>query len=535
MASKTLVLRHMFGGGFATDYGPTTDVVPDQGGQLVIPFLVDAENVVFELDGGPQKIGGTSKLNSSSLESGAVINGLYDYWRQGTGGSATRRRVVHVSTKVLADANDGTFSNTLFTGLTSGAVPNYATFDDFLIISSDDTTDVPKSWDQTTAQNLAGSPPRFSFCVVHQNRAWAAGVYTAPSRLYYSASLDPEDWTGAGSGSIDIDPNDGDMITGLASHKNELIVFKGPNKGAIHRITGSSPTGGDAFARKTYANGIGACWQNSIFRYGDELGFVSQFGTVHNLSATASFGDFFEVALSRPIHKWITQHLNFNRIRNIWAVNNPAEGRVYFTCSIDSSTTNNCVLMMDYRRIQQNGRMSWSIIPAFKFASMNLFVDSNGLRRVLGGGNDGYVKRLNVSARSLDDASSTAYTAKVTTPYLNYGQPIQMKTISQAAVGIAPAGSYSLTFGWTRDNNAQQTQTVTQGGGDVLGPSSVNPFTLGTSTLAGSQYVDRYMELEEGGEFRGIQYQVKQGGLNENLELHSISASIKGGAISTEN
>ena len=535
MPTRTQTLRHLFGGGFATDYGPSVDAVPDQTGQLTIPFLVDAENVVFELDGGPVKIGGTSKVNSSALESGAVITGLYDYWRQGTGGSATRRRVVHVGGKVLSDADDGTFSNTLFTGMVATAVPNYATFDDFLIISNDNSADVPRSWDQTTAQNLAGSPPRFSFCVVHQNRAWAAGVYANPSRLYYSVNLDPEDWTGSGSGSIDIDPNDGDMITGLASHKNELIVFKGPNKGAIHRITGSSPTGGDAFARKTYSNGIGACWQNSIFRYGDELGFVSQFGTVHNLSATASFGDFFEVALSRPIHKWITDHLNFSRLRYISAVNNPSEGRVYFTCSIDSNTTNNCVLVMDYRRIQQTGRMSWSIIKAYSFGSLGLFVDSNGLRRILGGANDGYVKRLNMSARSLDNASSTAYNAKVTTPYINYGQPIQMKTISQAAVGIAPSGTYSLTFGWTRDNNAQQTQTVTQGGGDVLGPSSVNPFTLGTSTLGGAQYVDRYMELEEGGEFRGIQYQVTQGGLNEKLELHSISASIKGGALSTEN
>ena len=185
--------------------------------------------------------------------------------------------------------------------------------------------------------------------------------------------------------------------------------------------------------------------------------------------------------------------------------------------------------------LQQTGRMAWTMIPAYAFASINLFVDANGLRRVLGGGNDGFVKRLNVTARSLDNASSTAYTAKVTTPSINYGQPIQMKTISQAAVGIAPAGTYNLTFGWTRDNNAQQTQTISQGGGDVLGPSSINPFTLGTSTLGGSQFVDRYMELEEGGEFRGIQYQVTQGGLNENLELHSISASIKGSGISTEN
>lgn len=530
MPTATKTLRHTFAGGWATDFGPTVDAAPGQDGSIALPFLVDAENVVFELDGGPHKIGGTSRVNASQMESGAGVSGCYDYWRQGATGLPARRRVVHVGTKVLADTDDGVFSQTLFTGLTSGAVPNYSTFDDILIIASDSLADVPKSWNQVTAQNLAGTPPRFSFSVSHKNKQWAAGNFAAPSTLYYSVTLDPENWVGAGSGSIDIDPNDGDMITGIASHKDELIVFKGPNKGAIHRITGSSSAD---FARKNYALGLGACWQNAIFRYGDELGFVSQYGTVHNLTATASFGDFIEVALSRPINKWITQHLNYARLRNIWAVNSPNEGRVYFSISVDAGTTNNATLCMDYRRLTEIGHVSWSYLPAYQLASLGLFVDSNGLRRVLGGSNTGYLRRLNVVARSIDEV--TAISAKVTTPYVNYGLPIIMKTISQAAVGIAPMGTYSLTFGWTRDNSAQQTYTITQGGADVLGPSAVSPFTLGTSTLGGSQFVDRFMELEEGGEFRSIQYQVSQAGLNEDLELHSISASITPGAVSTEN
>ena len=282
MPSKSLVLRHFFRGGWATDFGPTVDVSPDQSGKVDVPFLVDAQDCVFELDGGPHEIGGTTRVNSVAVASGAMVTGVYDYWRQGTAGSPTRRRVLHAGTVCMNDLDDGTFVN-LFTGLQSGSVPAYATFNDLLVISSDSTTDVPRSWDQTTAQNLAGTPPRFSFSVAHKNRHWAAGVYTQPSRLYYSINVDPTDWTGAGSGSIDIDPQDGDMITGLASHKNELWVFKGPNKGSVHRITGSSPTGSDAFARTTFVKGLGACWHNAIFRLADDLGLVSHYGTVHSL------------------------------------------------------------------------------------------------------------------------------------------------------------------------------------------------------------------------------------------------------------
>ena len=108
MPTRTQTIRHTFGGGVATDFGPSIDAVPDQSGALVIPFLIDGDNVVLELDGGPQKIGGTSKLNTTTLESGVAC----DYWRQGLG--PPRRRVVHVSTKVLSD--DGTFTTRCLPG-----------------------------------------------------------------------------------------------------------------------------------------------------------------------------------------------------------------------------------------------------------------------------------------------------------------------------------------------------------------------------------------------------------------------------------
>jgi hypothetical protein len=139
----------------------------------------------------------------------------------------------------------------------------------------------------------------------------------------------------------------------------------------------------------TFVRGLGAAWHNAIFPFADDLGFVSQFGSVHSIAATQSYGDFMEAALSRPINiKWISEHLNYNRLRNIWAVNDPLNEVVYFTGSWDASTTNNTVILMDYRRAPD---IRWSKIPAYAAASLGLFVDTNGVRRVLAGGNDGYV------------------------------------------------------------------------------------------------------------------------------------------------
>ncbi len=536
-AAKTTVIRHLFGGGWATDYGPTVDISPDYSGKVggvtgrvLIPFLVDAENCLFELDGGPHKIGGTTKVNSVAVAGGAAVTGVYDYWKEGTAGAPSRKRILHAGTVCMNDNNDGTYVN-LFTGLTANAIPNYSTFDDLLIIANDSGVDVPRSWDQVTAQNLAGSPPTFAFSCMHKNRQWAAGVQSNPSRLYYSINVDPTNWTGAGSGSIDIDISDGDQITGLASHMDSLWVFKGPNKGSIHRITGSSPTGSDAFARITFVRGIGAAWQNAIFPFSDDLGFVSQYGSVHSLSATQAFGNFEESALSRPINiGWIRSNLNYNRLRNIWAITDPLREVVYITASWQASTTNNTVLAMDFRRAPDI--IAWSKINAYSMASLGLFVDTAGLRAIHGGGNDGFVRKLNQVDRSIDTTTGLAY--KVTTPTLNYGNPILLKTLERGSVGIAPKNNGTETFGWTRDNNAQQTQTFTQGGADVLGPANANQFTLGTSTLGGSQFVDRFMEFEQGGEFRGVQFQLTDNVNYQDLEVHSITAAISGGAESTE-
>jgi hypothetical protein len=354
-----------------------------------------------------------------------------------------------------------------------------------------------------------------------------AGNYAFPSRLYYSENVDPEQWTSSGAGTIDIDPNDGDMITGLASHKDSLFVFKGPNKGSIHRIQGSSPTGGDAFSRTTFVNGLGACWHNAIFHFADDLGFVSQYGTVHSLSSTAAYGDFLDGALSRPLNGWIKDHLNYARLRNIGAATDQLGGKVFITLSVDGSSTNNVVLVMDYRNAPTVVR--WSRVPSYMQASLNAFVDQGGVRRILGGSNDGYVRRLNVADRSIDGTGALSF--RVTTPFLNYGNPIMTKTISIASTGLSVKGNFNYTFGWTRDFNAQQTTTLTQ---SAIGAASLDTFLLDTSQLGGAAYVDIFSELEGGGEFRSIQYDVRQSGVSQDIELHSITAAITPGALSTE-
>ncbi len=527
MTTKQTFLRHHFAGGWNTDVGPTADVVPD-GSTVAVPFLVNADNCIYEEDGGPHKAPGTSKLNSSALESGADIKGLFDYWITGTGFSPTQHRICHVGTVIKKDDADGTFSD-IFTGLQADKVPDYTVFDDILVITSDSTVDVPKSWDGSTAQNLAGSPPNFAFSEVHKNKIWAAGDASNPSRLYYAVSLDPEDWAGGGSGKIDIDPDDGDRITGIVSHKNELWIFKGPYRGSIHRITGSAPTGSDPFARKTFIEGIGCVAHNTIFRFGDDIGFMWSDGTIHSLAATAAFGDFNEAALSRGIHTYLREHLTFSRLTHAYAVNWTDLGIVLFAVPIDASTQPNQILMMDYRF---QGGIRWASWPSFAGTALSLasMVDAsaNNRRIVMGGGTDGFVRKLGQATRSIDGDSSISF--KVTLPHLTYGSTHRLKIMTGGSIGFQPKNTGNVTFGWTRDNNAQQTKTVSQGGSVGL-----DTFVLGTDTLGGSRFVDTFFETEEGGEFRSIEMEVANNTNNEDVEIHSISNILEPSGTSMEN
>lgn len=527
---STKWITHRFGGGWATDFGPSFYGVP-QNGTLTLPFFADAENIIYELNGGIHTMHGTTPFNASTLGASSTVKGITDYWRQGTVGSPIQRVVAHVDTRVVAAAtSDGIFSD-IGTGFTSGAVPSYATFDDLLIIANDASADVPKSWDQTTFQSLAGTPPNFSFSVAHQNYHWAAGVASAPSRLYYSVNLNPEDWVGAGSGSIDIDPSDGDAIVGLASFKDELWVFKGPYKKSIHRISGTSPS---TFARSLFVRGISAAYHNSIFTLPNDLGFMSPHGTVHSLVATQNYGDYEQSTLSFPLNRALRTDVAQNTFKNWWAIEDNLNGMVYLAFTPAGETRNTRLLMMDYRFTAVGEPFPrWAKWTTFGADAMAYVIDTNNRPRPFFGMNDGVIYKGGQADRT---HNGSPIVPLVRTPSMNYGEDFRMKTLYVVGVELNAKNDNTFTIQWQRDGATQQSDsTLTQGGSDVLGVWSANQFTLDTSTLGSTSFITRYLETEEGGEFRTIRYSLTDPHDNSDFEAHSLVAAIAGGGISTEN
>lgn len=510
----------------ATDFGPSFYGAPDSDGRLVMPFLQNAQNVFFELDGGPHKIGGTTAFNGTATGASDNITGLFDYWRMGTTYASTQKRMAFSNGTLYADNGSGGFTS-IKAGLSATGVPSFSVFDDICIFSTDTVGEVPQSYDQTTEANLAGSPPAFAFSAKHKNKVFAAGVPTLPSRLYYCVDGNPENWTGSGSGSIDIDPDDGDRIVGIASHKDSLWVFKGPYKGSIHRITGSSPTGADAYARITFIEGLTTVYHNMIFRFGDDLGFMSPNGTIHSLNATAQYGDFIQSFLSLPIDTYVRTELNLSRLKFGWAVNDPTRGHILFTVPGAGQTNNNIILCMDYRFGIQPPR--WSRWTAFGFGSLAMMRDSGGILYMHGGDYIGKVWKMNQSTRSHNSASIAM---AVKTPAMTYGNELVTKTIEGASLGVAPKNNNNITFGWQADNNTEQTVSIAQGAGS----SVLDTMVLDTDTLGVNTFVPRFSPLgETGGDGRSFTYQITDSINSSDCEVHNIGTKITPTGESWEN
>jgi hypothetical protein len=506
-------LAHVFEGGFATDLGSLAEIVT-QGSRISIPFLLRAENVYFLLNGGLRKAGGTTKYNSVTIESGEEIRGMIEYVRTGTSGSPTRKRVVHAGTKVLADNNDGTFV-AIKTGLEDDKVPNYTVFTDLLIWASDSTVDVPQKWDQTTVSNLGGTPPNFSFSCQHVNRLWAAGDHLHPSRVYYSALLNPEDWSSSDAGHIDVAPDDGDVVTGIFSFRGRLFVWKGSNFGSIYAIVGRTPSD---FGLDNFSPEIGGSGPNSIFPMGNDLGFVATDGTIRSLATTEKFGDFEESALSRPITTWIREHVTITALKRIWARTDPTRGYVLFTLPVDSSSVPSFVLCMDYRF----DLMRFTLWPAFGGCSVARMSDPNSQNRqilYLGGG-DGFLRKTQQTVDMSVDGGAYRYFAK--TPYFHYNTQNRMKTLSHFGLGIQGHGAATVNFTVKLGPGAaSQTLSVTPALGAPLGE-----FVLGTDVLGGNEYLTHWGELDAG-QFREVSYEIDSNAMGQDIEINAIHAVIE--------
>lgn len=210
----------------------------------------DMVNMQFNSNGGIQTCPGIQEYNTNKI---AEFNGLSSNFCTGIYNflSGQNNYVVVNSFDITNATQTKWFSVlsgvTIPTWLSGNTIqhPTFETLNGYMFVFDADSNSQPRYWKGSgNFGNLsAGIYPQFP--EVHYDRLFGAGSKDYPSRVWWSDIKDPFTWnTGISGCWTDINPDDGDVITGIKSFMGDLYVFKRFN---VYKIIGNDfdPTNGN--------------------------------------------------------------------------------------------------------------------------------------------------------------------------------------------------------------------------------------------------------------------------------------------------
>jgi hypothetical protein len=387
--------------------------------------------------------------------------------------------------KVIRVNSDGTQSD-LATGLTNDTRWYFDQFNDLLLITN--RADAPRSWDLTTFQSLAGTPPSTGGpVIVHGNRALMLDA-TNPRRLSWSKLNDAENWTAANdAGSTVVTGPVGSPLVSLLRMTGEVLLG---HRDYITRLQGTSPS--------TYAitNAVPAqvstgviSPQGMVFAANDAY-WISQRG-IHALRTTQNYGDLRESFASERIDPYFTPNTDYtvslSQLEQAVCCYDSQNNRLFFGVDTNNDGDNDTLFLRDL----YTG--AWAIWPNMACASLwTGYTGANGYE-VFMGGYDGYIRRLNVSAATNAINASIKYLTDL-------GAPHVQKSPRHAYFYFGEEGNYSVSVTTSFDFGASGGQTYALsllGDTDTLGST----FTLGTSVLGARSQLVKRLNLSGLGEF----------------------------------
>lgn len=167
---------------------------------------------------------------------------------------------------------------------------------------------IPKSVDSAgTFGNLSINAPTAKYIEIWNDRVWLVGAdsISGQNTVYGSALGAPTDWTttgAAGACVFNIEPDDGDFITGIIAFRERLFIFKRNRIYTMQAVGGAFPTDATALSVELYSQNVGCVSAYSIQPVLDDVLFLTD-GGIASLVASEKVGDFQASLLSRKIQE----------------------------------------------------------------------------------------------------------------------------------------------------------------------------------------------------------------------------------------
>jgi hypothetical protein len=323
-----------FSGGYS---GATPSTSIDMGEAL------NLQNVVISVGGAIDKRRGNTVFNSSAMASGAAVTGL-EAFKLSTGNEYL---MATAGTKLYQGITSGTTMTDITGAITiTSSQNNLWTISQLndLAIGVGGAPDAPWKW--TGAGNaavLGGTPPNGNFGFQHNNRMFIGNTAANPSTIYWSVLGDPEDWASAGSGSQNVDKNDGDTLVGHAILSNDLVLlFK---QRSIHKLIGRSAPFPVSYAFR----GPGAVGKKAIVVADGLVYFITPYGRMKITDGNVIISDEQLPKLRYADDLW--NGLNQSRLQYIVGQHYVGNGfnHIIWSCSSGSGSTNGLAIIWDIK------------------------------------------------------------------------------------------------------------------------------------------------------------------------------------------
>lgn len=351
--------------------------------------FADSKNVVPTYKGVVTGRKGQAKLSSVSLAS--RITSLHEL-RSGT----TRGFLASYSTKVAEyNSATGAFDDKI-TGLTSNLMFQWVNFGGLAV--GVNGTDNPQSWDGTTGQDLAGSPPVGRTVIQWSNRLWFGGNSTDVATLSGSVLNNPILYTGAGTATGAVAQTVGDSkdpITGMVGFFDWLLVGK---QNTIYRISGTPATDATSlkieplYSRASENNNVGFTSKWAITQVGNDIIFLDGFD-IKSLAGIQEHGDVEYNTVIPNFREYLESICDKNYLQNSQFFHYKKEQQVWVSMPTGASTY--YVFVLDYKFKHKTGK--FSIFPMGNIVANTFGGVENGVTEDMYYGDaTGYVRQLDV-------------------------------------------------------------------------------------------------------------------------------------------
>lgn len=358
----------------------------------------------------------------------------------------------------------------------------------------DGTNTVPK-YNGTTVSTVAAIP-NGSMARWFHNQLNIAGISGSPNKVRTSEIGDPETYSGGASSNIDVNPNDGDAITGLMELRDELLVFK------KYRVWAAS---GFGTAALTLANinerltGFGALSHFSLINTGNDIlyvGFLGDKPIIRSIQRTR-YGQTVDAGIVSEGIEATMGGLNKGRLSQSAGF---FDGRyAHFAFCNGASSTNNLVLTLDTTTLGKNNK-GWSRHTGIRAAIFAGFGISTTQQMFFGEASSD--TKVYVFDTSTSD-NGTAINFSITSRRYGSSYPSLKKKHKWLYVFAKEVGDYDVTIdksndGFTYDNLGTLNLA---GSGSMMDSIILDTSRLGSTDIKSERFSfmkdrSRYLQLK---------------------------------------